>query len=448
MSPILRKIIFIFFVCSFFATAFFVLLYANGYRYDVRNHFLQKTGQLIVETKPREARITLDGRPAHAPWSRDELVTPATVQYILSGEYVMSLQKKGFHEWRQRITIEQGKTTIRNDIALFRDMQASLVGATPSLGAAYSTQNGLIFYSGHIVFFFDERTSEVSTRATAPEPITELFVSPSGKRFVVVDEKNWHFFENGKRIFSAPKKHISFRWDNGSDDVYAFDDHSIYRFDAKRMVLSPLITITQSSDVFVDVDIYVLQKGTQTILRRFSKATGELQKTITNIPTLNSFIRGTNGMILLSGGRDTLYLFDKANNRPIFQQIVAAHDMVFSDSEHFFSYNDFEIWSHANTANHYERSLVTRQSQRITQMVPFRTMPYLVLVSENKEIHVRDNHSGEYTTDVVLATFDSISNIFLNKSEATLFIFGSQNGKIGLFSLPIIEQDDVFPLVK
>ena len=41
-----------------------------------------------------------------------------------------------------------------------------------------------------------------------------------------------------------------------------------------------------------------------------------------------------------------------------------------------------------------------------------------------------------------------MSEVFLGQKETTLIVVGSREGKSGVYSLPLIEQEELFPLVK
>lgn len=99
----LRRLIFVIFVGIFLVAAPLVVLYTAGFRLNISNHQLQQTGVLAINTFPRGSTIVLNGRGLAQK-------TPFVVQRLMPNLHAITLQKKGYHDWSQRINVEAGKT--------------------------------------------------------------------------------------------------------------------------------------------------------------------------------------------------------------------------------------------------------------------------------------------------------------------------------------------------
>lgn len=62
------------------------------------------SGQLSISSQPKGAKVSLNG-------SDTDQVTPQVFQSLQVGEISVSLEAPGYHEWRESVTIEEGRTT-------------------------------------------------------------------------------------------------------------------------------------------------------------------------------------------------------------------------------------------------------------------------------------------------------------------------------------------------
>lgn len=452
MNKAIRRIIFICFVLFFFVSAAVLLIYANGYRYNIGKKGIEKTGQLLVESEPKGAQILLDGSPALRQWSHESLTTPTTVPYLFAGEYRLGVSRQGFHDWNGMVTVYPGRTTIKNDIFLLRNAPPILMSANDHIRSSRVVSDGIVFDDGRVIYFFNIRTQGVSTLYTSSAPILDLKVAPSGTRFVVKHTDGWRVVEQGRvsaTIHEAKKQSIEFRWAKSTDMLTMRDDGGIAVFDRDTKTFAVRVIQPNITDFFVDNEIVVLRDGEQSSITFFDITSGKRLRDLSFTPRVTNIWGGEGGYLVLKSANGSFYLFDREAERPVFQYVSDAHDIVFSAVNHFFTYNDFEIWSHNFSNDAYTRSLITRQSERVSHVLPLSTFPALITVSNNTDIRVRDLRAqDESSAETLLASFDSVNKMFLSQKETTLIVVGSREGKSGVYSLPLIEQEELFPLVK
>ncbi len=452
MNKTIRRIIFIFFVLFFFVSAAVLLIYANGYRYNIGKKGIEKTGQLLVGSEPKGAHISLNGSPALRQWSHESLTTPSTVPYLFAGEYRLGVSRQGFHDWNGMVTVYPGRTTIKNDIFLLRNASPILVSANDHIRVSHAVSDGIVFDDGAAIYFFNARTQNVSTLYSSPAPILDLKVASSGTRFAVKNTDGWRIIEQGRvaaTVKEMKKQPVELRWAQGADMLYLRDDRGIAVFDRDTKTFDVLVTQPHIADFFIDNEIVVLRDGEQSSIAFFDVKSGERLRDLSFGPRVTNIWGGEGGYLVLKNASGSFYLFDRKADRPVFQYVSDAQDIVFSAADHFFTYNDFEIWSHNFSNDAYTRSLITRQSERVSHVLPLSTFPALITVSNDTDIRVRDLRArDESSAETLLASFDSVSEVFLDPKETTLIVVGSREGKSGVYSLPLIEQEELFPLVK
>ncbi len=78
---------------------------------------VERTGVMIVESRPEGAAITLNGKVQDSE-------TPARVQKLSPGPYAVRVEKPGYHAWEKTASIRSRETTFLNDIGLFRKTAA------------------------------------------------------------------------------------------------------------------------------------------------------------------------------------------------------------------------------------------------------------------------------------------------------------------------------------
>ncbi len=449
MPRALRRIIFLFFVLLFIGSATTLLFYASGYRYHAGKRVIEKTGKLVVETQPRGARVILAGAAVKA------LQTPANISYLLSGEYELTIEKDGYFPVSRRISIAPGVSTVINDVVLIKkDMPRLLVPIDGMKEALTTNADSVVMHDGKRVFAFDIYPERLRERFTASDLIKTLRSSESGAFIAIKTERGWSIRNQGEEIFSE-NEHPSLmdvRFARGSDDAYARTAQGIERFDSVKHAFIPLVKrkgivsfFVAGTSLFLLEEIPAPAKGS--VLEEIGLPDGTLTRTISDLPAVTDIVESSSGTLILQGSAQSVYLFDTRAQHVAFQLVSDARSVIFTNQERFFSFNDFEIWEHQFSKERYSRSLVTRQSSHIVTIVPFKTRPLMVTVAQSGEIHLMRLGARE-NAELLVGTFDSVVGIVLNKKEDTLFIVGSANGKQGIYALTLIEEEQVFPLVK
>src|SRR3989339_88687 len=112
--PLIRKILFWIFTAVYAVLCPLLILYSLGYAYSPIRGEWARTGVLKLSTLPHGAEIFLEK-------SRFTHQTPAAIEELLPGDYTITLRKKGYKVWTQRVSIEAGKATAYEKIVLIPD---------------------------------------------------------------------------------------------------------------------------------------------------------------------------------------------------------------------------------------------------------------------------------------------------------------------------------------
>lgn len=443
MSRTIRHILFVLFVVLFFVSAGVLLFTASGYRYHTAKGVVEKTGTLTVETEPRGARVLLNGPAASTA------TTPLTLSSILSGEYQLTVEKDGFFPFSRRITITPGVSTLVNDVVLVRQNVPRFVAplSDPRSGSMHGDM--LVIVATHDIISYDTHTERITSLFHSQGMISDARISASGALMIVETASGWSIRDMKEELLSQKqngKKVSHLQFAEGSDDIYARAGDGIYRFTKDQHRFTRVLAYPAIASYAVVGDaLFATREGEG--LTEFRLSDGQKVRRVDDLPFLKNILQSKNGIIVIRGTGQSLYLMDRTAGPAAFQQVTNASGLAFVSQDRFFSYNEFEVWEHHLTADRYTRNLVTRQSNPLQGVVPFTTRPFVVIISRNGSVVLRFLEQGA-ASEVSLASFDSVVSAFLDEKEKTLVILGSLEGVTGLYILPLIEEDPVFPLVK
>lgn len=111
MKKIYRRMLLFSSLVSFLAIAPLVVLYAIGYRASLSSVDPIPVGVIILETKPKHALVTAEGK--------DYGKTPTSLPNMIAGTADVSVKLPGYVEWKKQVPVEPGRATELRDIILF-----------------------------------------------------------------------------------------------------------------------------------------------------------------------------------------------------------------------------------------------------------------------------------------------------------------------------------------
>lgn len=94
MSLRVRRIIYLTFILIFAIATPLIILYTAGYRYNLKKNKIQKTGILILKSRPKEATIYLNEKIQKEK-------TPARIANLLPEDYFVRVEKENFYPWQK-----------------------------------------------------------------------------------------------------------------------------------------------------------------------------------------------------------------------------------------------------------------------------------------------------------------------------------------------------------
>jgi len=104
------------------AASVVIVLFARGYKFDLKNGNLEKTGMILAKSRPDGAKVFLDGKLVTA--------TNNPIQGLKRGKYDLKIVKDGYFEWERKVEVEEELVT---------EIDALLIPLSPALTPLTST---------------------------------------------------------------------------------------------------------------------------------------------------------------------------------------------------------------------------------------------------------------------------------------------------------------------
>ncbi len=404
-----RRIIYLAFILIFTIITPTIVFYTVGYRYNFKKNKIQKTGILILNSKPKEAKIYLNDR------LRKEK-TPAKITNLLPDEYFIKIEKENFHPWQKKLTVESNLTTFAEDIILFKRSLPSEIKISQINSAPLFAQDNQ----------FDRDFEKNQTSTTSK--INLISLSPDEKKLAYTLN-----LEHGKEIWiltlNNKKEQLIYRTSNENKiDFLEWDP-------ASQKILITIMT----SDNFKKYLIFDLENPEKISLYSRLQDFYFQFKNIKNKETPVNFanynlIEGSNQFVtLIDRESQTLLIIDPKTNEKIFET-KAKGGQWFSDGGKLLFFNDFELWIYNLASN--EKKVITRYSKEILDAEWYLNSNYILLLTNNtiKSIEI----DSRYVRNIVdLVKMDEIFEFEINKKEEVIYLLGKIGKKSGIYELEL-----------
>ena len=432
-----------------------LILYANGYRYNLKRNRIEKTGILVVDSLPRKAQVYINGM------FKDE--TPARFPRLLPDIYTLELKRSGFHSWRQEVAIESSLTTFRNDVVLFRDsLPITIVQGRIAFLTLLPNRNALLYSvmasSTQQLTIRDLSTnSETAIPASvqqATSPTSLVNFSQSGTRallitdldgfphYTVLDTTTLETID----LFNITRLDFdTVEWDQASDTVlYGLRRSVLYRIDLEQKLATSIISAHITDFLGVGQTIYYTTRvGSESFLNitQTQNPQEPIQKIKIPSPSDYQLTQSADGqLVLLDADRMDLFVVDQAtlvaqsaDVSPLLS--VRAKNIAFSPSGNgLLHYTDFELWTHSFETG--EAQLINRVGQQITDALFYPDKPYIIY-SQQGQIRAIEITSAAAKNDVVLTTIQRVSDSVISRNGDTLYFIGQVGNTEGIFSLQL-----------
>ncbi len=457
MSLATRRIIYIFFIIAFLVITPSVCFYAAGYK--IGPHLrLQKTGSLVLETKPKGAQIYLNGKiqrnfiKKFLNPTRSYITTPTKIKRLQPGEYKVKLTLPNYWPWQKKITIHPGKITLLENITLFKKNLPLILLPGQFTSLSFSPNKKHFFaVSKQKIIWMELEKEKIHTYATST-PVWNANTTPlwssSEKKIIfnnlIFNLNNW---PQAISYFIATNTPLTIKWADNKDDVILYkvrqrkfnpsetNKEIIYQYNLnsgqrKKIAAGENISdfIEKNGHVFI-----VKQEKLKTAL--IITNNGQKERKI-NLPYASyTFLNPEHQLInLYDRDHKILYLIDPVSYQSLKEVLTNVNKTAWLDDNKLLYANDFEIWL-LNLKNG-QKMLLTRLSQPIVKIIAHPNGRYLIY-STATEINIIELSFSRTRNVVNLIKLPLIRELALDSSGKTLYFYAQIGQQKGIYKLAI-----------
>lgn len=433
-----RRLLFIGFIVSFACASIVVLLYANGYRYHAKKRSIEKAGELVIESIPRNSDVLLDGEMLHLRlfgFQLGNVKTPAQVKYIPSGDYHVELSKAGYMPWKTDISIYSGQSTVIKNITLFPRLSPSLVIKQKNIKTiGRLNANQLYVATEEALYVYNEITKTFSKLYSGRSLASDSFEpSPRGGNLL---------FKDGDTFMTVAvnegKQYALNRLKNWNK-VHWFGEHTLIGRTRSGLHSFELVTQEEKSlyrdevyDINTQQGAYVLSSGYDSaILSKISSSTSRLVE-MARFPSVYRSITSVNeDMVVLADmtGNNALYVLNKNENHLL---ALPPGNIIWQSPNRFIVAGDFELWLYEQSSpGEFTTSLLTRQSGEIQKALFLKNNPYLFFISKGAIKTIDTSSQGALNRYAIES--ENASEFLFSNDFKRLYVIETIKGKPGLY---------------
>ncbi|MFA6131250.1 MAG: PEGA domain-containing protein [Patescibacteria group bacterium] len=441
MSIGIRRLIFAFFLVFFAIMAPILVLYTAGYRLNISDGILTRTGVLSVETTPKGAAIFLDGEDTGE-------ISTIIFKHLLPGEHLLTISKEGYHAWEDTIEISEGLTTTINHLLLFLENDPTLTFKKQISAIAPHPSGSLVAYTVDSIdlreLWLYDSSNQIQTQllqtpiATAVDEIT-IDWSSEGTYLLFSDAKG-----GIKKIYQSTGEEISLptiaqeadflSWHPSDDRILTVvHGEAVTQIDLTNG-REALVSEADSSLTLLDASILsFVDNGTYVELRQLI---GAQQNLIALLPRSAYDVALRDGQYLvLTNASHGFLLLDLTADQPI---LLESRGTLFDwlDSESALLWSDgYEINLYTPTS--HETTFILRQSETITNIV-WHPSGDAILFSTAHALRAIDRYLlGTERQMTTLLEGANLERVWMEKHGKYFYFLGTNQDETGLFELPL-----------
>ncbi len=445
MSYRFRNILFIIFFIIFLIMTSVLSLYASGYKISLESilsgkALIQKTGILVIDSKPRSADIFLS-RESRGIFFDGELLknkkikTPSKIKNLLPGEYLLELSLDGYWPWKQKVHINPGQSTYVENIILFKQSEALMLFESNFQNISMSP-NGkkIILENDSKIIDIDSFFENNFYSADKKNKVSFL----DSRRAIINNELIFDYSRN--RYYNLEKDFFTnaYNFKINNDDLF-FLKNGLNSYNISSQKNNIIFSESEGEkiiDFYFSSDFYflIVEQKDNSLIRIYNAKNKELfRETI--------LAKSANYKIINNPGNSSfLYIYnDEFKNiniinssskvNSIWATINRVNSFSFSNLNNFIYSSDFEIYSFNTVLA--ENYLIARFDYQIKDII-WHPKNYIIYSTE-KDIYILDLSYDSYI--IKIASLDKISNLVLDRLGSVLYFSAKSGDEEGIFKL-------------
>ena len=450
MNIHIRRAVAFLLIITFFIVAPILLLYTAGYRYNIKKQEVQKTGSLVLNSKPTGATITLNNKPISEK-------TAIRLNNIVPDDYLINIAKDGYYPWEKKLSVKAQETTFAENIILFKKSEPEkisnqqiekIIFSPNNKNACYWVKNNnkynlyLLNLSNQKEKLLSENIDSFDNTNISWAPDDSKFILNTGnKYFINFAVLPYQTVDITNIIIKNKLKNI--RWDIDTSNVlYAQDNNTVYVIDILSLSINKKYTLNAGTNL---IDYIVFQNEVFTIENTntdFNLTKHSLNPELKNTLYNNIELNGDNYSI--SSIQNYKLIFADNKNPTLFFSDLDLGSILYQKSnvltirpeykQNLLLLTTNQELSYLNlSSSPLQEKNITRYSQGLGEAYWHKSVNYVFALQNNKidiiELDDRDRHL------VTTLPIDNVTSFSLNADGNTIFFVKDKN----LYSLQIMD---------
>jgi hypothetical protein len=415
-----------------------IIMYSQGYRFDIKKMQFLETGGIYVKTIPGETTVSIDDdyQNKTSTFSRDLLI-----QNLLPENHSIEIKKDSYHSWTKTLEVNERKVSEAKYIILFpNDIPFASISNDVKSFYPYSNNKMLLLTISNELLSYDtekKETIKILSKTQTPYNISNISFSLTGKRALIETSTGLHYLLNLETstislIRSMSSNTQSFVFDSNNEGSFFYQvNNLIYRVNADKQT-APKLFKKESVKAFTisGNDIYSLENG---LLYR-DNLTLNINETLSSTPfkTIDSTYElvTMEGEIFLIENKKVVYLFNKETK--IFdKKIEAKTELKYTPFyERILFAVDNELWllllKDTETpffTKAYSTIFISRFSQNINN-IKWLNGDYFIYTLNNK-VNISEIDNRDHINSFELPQTET-TKIFFNGNTKKLFLLNKE----------------------
>ena len=416
-----------------------IIMYSQGYRFDVKKMKFLETGGIYVKTMPGDAIVTIDDELINktSGFSRDLLV-----QNLLPESHAVKIEKEGYHSWTKNLIVEEKKVAEAKYVILFPN-NIPFVSINNDVKNFYPYPDNnrilLLTISNELLSYDSDKkeTTKILSKTQTPYNISDITFSGTGKRALIKTSTGLHYLLNLEsstitliKSMSSNTQKVVFDSNNEGSFFYQVNG-LVYRVNDDKQTNPRLFKKEKVESFAVNgTSVYYLEKG---ILSRDNLIinTNEVlsNKAIEIADNKYELVIIENEIFLIENKR-TVYLFNK-ETKVFNKKVEAKTEIKYTPFyERILFAADNELWllllKDAETpffTKAYSTIFISRFSQNIND-IKWLNGDYFVYTLGTK-VNISEIDNRDHINSFELPQSET-SKIFFNGNTKKLFLLNEE----------------------
>ncbi len=417
-----------------------ISLYASGYKFNLSwplkfNRLVQKTGMLIIDTVPKNAKIYLNDKAQRnrslGIFNKDYITTPNKLKNILPGEYTVRLELDGYWPFEKKIGIYPGQSTFAENINLFRSDLPLLITETRDKNISISPSHKYIYLQNDKkIINLRNNQAKIIPLAKFPSAIWKENADMLFSSGILFDAEKETYADYNLSIGENATKWCSSESDNR---LYYTNGDSLNRLENNGKTNT---TILNGENYLCyeprNEKLYFISKEDGKVyLKKYSIKTEKFEDKL-ELPAIGDydFVQNNQGNLTLYDKQNkTLYIINPESFKEGPKIIRDAISWQWLNSNELIYNNNWEIQLLNLKQN--KTTLISRISEEIKQIVWNAANEYLIYSTESS-FYAIDLKTG--TTTTILKT-KLVSSLVLDEKNDTLYFYAQTDSGEGIYKL-------------